>query len=124
VDSVDGLSADDIPDLLPSLPKSAEGKHVTVCRHARPINSCISQHHVLKHHQSVNTVLFWDVKPCSVVEEYRHFRVTYSTLKIEALFFSEMLVPVLTLASQKILHRHTHNCENPPSHNLKSPHKI
>jgi hypothetical protein len=29
VDSVDGLSADDIPDLLPSLPKSAEGNHVT-----------------------------------------------------------------------------------------------
>lgn len=27
VDSVDGLSADDIPDLLPSLTKSAEGKN-------------------------------------------------------------------------------------------------
>jgi hypothetical protein len=54
VDSVDGLSADDIPDLLPSLPKSAEGKHITVCRHAVPINSCISQYLVLRIHQSVN----------------------------------------------------------------------
>jgi hypothetical protein len=26
VDSVDGLSADDIPDLLPTLPRSAEGE--------------------------------------------------------------------------------------------------
>jgi hypothetical protein len=34
VDSVDGLSADDIPDLLPSLPKSAEGKYVTICKWA------------------------------------------------------------------------------------------
>jgi hypothetical protein len=51
VDSVDGLSADDIPDLLPPLPKSAEGKHVTVCGHAWPRNSCISEHHVLRDHQ-------------------------------------------------------------------------
>jgi hypothetical protein len=29
VDSVEGLSADDIPDLLPSLPKSAEGRYIT-----------------------------------------------------------------------------------------------
>jgi hypothetical protein len=32
VDSVEGLSADDIPDLLPSLPKSAEGRYVTACK--------------------------------------------------------------------------------------------
>lgn len=32
VDSVEGLSADDIPDLLPSLPKSAEGRYVTTCK--------------------------------------------------------------------------------------------
>jgi len=51
VDSVDGLSADDIPDLLPPLPKSAEGKHVTVSGPAWPRNSCISQHHVLRDHQ-------------------------------------------------------------------------
>lgn len=30
VDSAEGLSADDIPDLLPSLPTSAEGKKLTV----------------------------------------------------------------------------------------------
>lgn len=84
VDSVDGLSADDIPDLLPSLPKSAEGKHVTVCGYAGPRSSCVSQHHVLRDHQSASTALFWDVRLCSVVEEYEHFGVTYSTLKMEA----------------------------------------
>lgn len=35
VDSVDGLSADDIPDLLPSLPKSAEGKYYVTQKQAR-----------------------------------------------------------------------------------------
>lgn len=30
VDSVDGLSADDIPDLLPSLTKSAQGIHLSL----------------------------------------------------------------------------------------------
>jgi hypothetical protein len=34
VDSVDGLSADDIPDLLPSLPKSAEGKYFVIHKQA------------------------------------------------------------------------------------------
>lgn len=65
VDSVDGLSADDIPDLLPPLPKSAEGKHVTVCGSAMPGPETVASLSTV-FSETVNITLCWDAKSCSV----------------------------------------------------------
>lgn len=42
VDNIEGMSADDIPDLLPSLPTSAEGRVVSPASYVKKVNLPLS----------------------------------------------------------------------------------